>query len=138
MTTFRALIVEDNPEIVEIVEDILRSLGHEFDAAFCQAEARELLAQKQHDYYLLDLEIPVETGRSLPRIQNGENLLREIIARRGTRHAPVIIMTSHGTDTPRLAVRMMKLGASDYVTKPFDTVGKTLDNAILEALRPCA
>jgi len=98
MTTFRALIVEDNPEIVEIVEDILRSLGHEFDAAFCQAEARELLAQKQHDYYLLDLEIPVETGRSLPRIQNGENLLREIIARRGTRHAP---RTGDHHDQPR-------------------------------------
>jgi len=134
MATYRALIVEDNLEIVEVVQDTLRSLGHDFDTATCQQEARQLLAEKQHDYYLLDLEIPVQAEHSLARIQNGENLLREIIGRRGRRHAPIIIMTSHGTNGPQLAVRMMKLGASDYVTKPFDTVGKTLDNAILEAL----
>jgi CheY-like chemotaxis protein len=112
----------------------LRSLGHEFDTATCQQDARELMDCHQHDYYLLDLEIPVETDRGLARIQNGENLLREIIARRGTRHAPVIVMTGHGTDGPKLAVQMMKLGAADYVTKPFDAESKTLDHAILEAL----
>lgn len=132
--TYRALIVEDNQNVIGMVEDILRSLGHEFDTATCQQEARQLLDRHQHDYYLLDLEIPVETDRGLARIQNGENLLREVIARRGTRHAPVIVMTGHGTNGPKLAVRMMKLGAADYVTKPFEPTGRTLDNAILEAL----
>lgn len=132
--TQRALIVEDSQDIVETVEDILGSLGHAWDTATCQEDARKFLTDARHDYYLLDLEIPVWPDRGLPRIQNGANLLREIAALRGARHAPIIIMTGHGRTTPDLAVEMMKLGANGYITKPFATVGKTLDRAILDAL----
>ena len=47
---------------------------------------------------------------------------------------PVIVMTAHGKDGPDLAVEVMKLGAVDYVTKPFPTKGETLDKKINEAL----
>lgn len=134
--TYRALVVDDNPEILEAVGDVLCSLGHQFDTATSQDEARALLAEHQYSYHLLDLEIPVRPNRGFPRIQNGENLLREIAARRHGRHEPILVMTGHGTDSPKLAVQMMKLGADDYITKPFATVGRTLDRAILEALEP--
>lgn len=132
--TYRALVVDDNPEILEVVGDVLGSLGHEFDTATCQDEARRLLAERQYSYHLLDLEIPVRPNAGFPRIQNGENLLREIAGRRHGRLEPILVMTGHGTDSPKLAVQMMKLGAADYITKPFATVGRTLDRAILEAL----
>ncbi len=132
--TYRALVVDDDPDVLEVVGDILQSLVHEHDDATCQEEARRLLDRNSYSYYLLDLEIPVHANRGFPRIQNGENLLAEIAARRGPGREPIIVITGHGRDGPQLAVEMMKLGANDYITKPFATVGKTLDRAILDAL----
>ena len=129
----KALVIDDDPDIREDVAEILDSLGHEYDLAACQEEGRRLLAANEYSYFLLDLEIPIAPGRKA-RIQNGENMLREIVARRNGRTAPVLIITGHGTGDPQLAVEMMKLGASDYITKPFATCGRTLDRAILEAL----
>ncbi len=129
----KALVIDDDPDIREDVAEILDSMGHEYDLAACQEEGRGLLAANEYSYFLLDLEIPVALGRKA-RIQNGENLLREIVARRNGRAAPVLIISGHGTGNPHLAVEMMKLGASDYITKPFATYGRTLDRAILEAL----
>lgn len=131
--TYRALVVDDDSNIIEVVSDIVESLGHKYDAAQSQEEARKLLDKNRYSYILLDLEIPVRTGRGLPRIQNGQNMLAEIVELFG-KQVPVIIMTGHGTNTPVLAVEMMKAGAIDYVTKPFPTTGKTLDQAILEAI----
>jgi len=130
----RALVVDDDPDVIEVVGDILRSLGHEHDDATCQEEARHLLASNQYSYYLVDLEIPVQAGRGFSRIQNGENLVAEIVRRRETRREPIIVITGHGKDGPELAVQLMKLGADDYVTKPFAPTGNTLDKAIEEAL----
>lgn len=129
-----ALVIDDDPEVREMVAEILDSLGHRYDMATCQEEARTLLCSKRYSYYLVDLEIPVRTGKGLPRIQNGENLIAEIVQQRGTRKEPIIVITGHGKQGPALAVRMMKLGAADYVTKPFPPTGETLDKAIREAL----
>jgi len=130
---YRALVVDDSFQILATVSAILDSLGHEYDLADCQEAARDLLARNQYSYFLLDLEIPVHPGDVNPRIQNGKNLMAEIQKWcRGK--VPVIVMTSHGADTPDLAIEMMKLGAVDYVTKPFRAEGNTLDKAILDAL----
>jgi DNA-binding response OmpR family regulator len=134
MTT-KALVVDDDPDILDVVSDILESLGHECDRADSVESARQCLDRDEYTYVLLDLEIPVRAGRSFARVQNGENLLEEMIQRRGSRKTPVIIiMTAHGTDGHELAVDVMKKGAVDYVAKPFKTVGRTLDKSIREAL----
>lgn len=131
----KALIVDDDPDIREAVSEILDSLHHTYEVADSLATAREQLESGNYNYILLDLEIPVRAGRSLSRIQNGENLLEEIVQRRGSNSSPiVIVMTAHGTDGPDLAVDMMKKGACDYVTKPFQTSGRTLDKSIRAAL----
>jgi DNA-binding response OmpR family regulator len=133
--THEALVIDDNPEVLELVTDVLDSLGHKYDCVTCQDDARKRFQAKRYSYYLVDLEIPVKEGRGIPRIQNGENLIREIAVHRGQGSAPIIVMTGHGTNAPKLAVRMMKLGANDYVTKPFDSgEGNALDRAIREAL----
>ena len=130
-----ALVVDDNEDVLEMVTDILDSLGHKYDCVKSQDDARKMLGSKRYSYYLVDLEIPVKEGRGIPRIQNGENLIREIAAKRGMGGEPIIVMTGHGKQGPTLAVQMMKLGANDYVTKPFDTgEGNALDQAIKEAL----
>ena len=129
----RALIVEDDPRIRETVADVVESLGHEHDTASCQDAARQLLNGNPYSYALLDLEIPVRQDRGFVRIENGINLLREVISQCG-KQTPVIVMTAHGNDGPFQSVDCMKLGAADYIPKPFPIRGRTLDKAILEAL----
>lgn len=129
----RALIVEDDPRIRDTVVDVVESLGHEHDTASCQEAARQLLHGHPYAYALFDLEIPVKDGRNFPRIENGINLLREAIGQFGKR-TPVIVMTAHGNDGPHQGVDCIKMGAADYIPKPFPIRGRTLDKAILEAL----
>ena len=132
--TIKALVVDDDPNIIEVVADILESLEHEFDSAATQHDARQLIAENSYSYVLLDLEIPVRKG-SFARIENGGNLLEEVLDR-FRYQVPVIIITGSedGIRSPKIAVEMMKRGAVDYVMKPFASSGDTLDKAILEAL----
>ncbi len=129
----RALIVEDDPRIMETVVDVVESLGHEHVTASCQEEARSLLNGRPYSYALIDLEIPVKQGRNFPRIENGINLLCDLVSRYG-KQTPVIVMTAHGNDGPHQGVDCMKLGAADYIPKPFPVTGRTLSKAIMEAL----
>lgn len=129
---YKALIVDDAPDIASIVEDIVDSLNHEHDSADCLEKARELLATGDYHYFLFDLELPFRKGRSIPRVQNGVNLVAEV---RQQTEAPIIVMTAHGKDSPHLAVEVMKKGAIDFITKPFPEAGDgTLDRKIQEAL----
>lgn len=129
--TIRALVVDDDEDIIRTVGDILDSLGHRYDAAADQEGARNLLGPDKYAYVLLDLEIPVRPGH-LCRIENGKNLLAEIRQTPGMESMPVIVMTGHGNDSYELAVSVMKGGAVDFVGKPLD--GDKLDKAIREAL----
>jgi DNA-binding response OmpR family regulator len=130
--TLRALIIDDDPRIADAVSDIVASLGHTSDSVGCQDDARQRLATTNYDYFILDLEIPVRAERSVPRLQNGLNLLSELAA---ARLGPVIVVTGYGNNGPDQGVECVKLGAADYLAKPFNMEGKTLDGAILEALR---
>ena len=127
----RALVIDDDAEIIRTVGDILESLNHAYDSAGDQETARNLLAADKYAYILLDLEIPVKPGK-LCRIKNGENLLSEIRATAGMETIPVIVMTGHGNDSPDLAVADRQKGATHYVKKPFNK--GELDEAILKVL----
>ena len=131
MTT--ALIVDDDQEILALLEERLLSMGHECRKAQSQTEAEEILHDHVFDYILLDLEIPNRfQGRA--DIAYGHNLLRKIRSTPGHSRKPVIAITAHGLKSHHLCAETMKLGATDYVGKPF---GKDdpLEDRIREALR---
>lgn len=131
-----ALVIDDDPEILEEVRDRLESLGHSCDCADCQEAARACLPQRAYDYILLDMEIPIKYGRPT-RVQNGKNLLREIRATEGFEEVQIVVITAHGRDGPELATEVLRgryEGADDFVNKPFPTQGHTLEKAILDAL----
>ena len=112
MTTGRAqmkiLIVDDEPIKRSVLADGLRAAGHSPSSAANPLEAEPLLAKTQFDVILTDLRMPGQDGLSFLR-----NLKRQ------RPEQPVIVMTAYGTvDT---AVEAMKLGAFDYLQKPFLT-----------------
>jgi len=79
----RALIVEDEPEAIDAVVEILDSLGHSFDTACSQAEAFRRVRETDYSYILLDMEIPARSRTGTPRVQNSENFLERLEALAG-------------------------------------------------------
>jgi DNA-binding NtrC family response regulator len=101
------LIVEDERSVRECCRDVARSLGFTTQVAESRDEAYRILDSAGIDVVLLDLRLP--TG-------SGLEILREIKLRRP--EAVTIVMT--GFATVQSAVQAMKLGAYDYITKPFN------------------
>ncbi|MBI2376124.1 MAG: sigma-54-dependent Fis family transcriptional regulator [Deltaproteobacteria bacterium] len=103
----RILVVDDDPTIRKILRDRFRALGHSVDLAVDGAEALALVEKQGADLVLLDLQMPTMDGFG-------------VLATLGARaDAPaVIVITAHGSI--EAAVRAVRAGAADFVTKPFE------------------
>jgi two-component system, OmpR family, response regulator RpaB len=106
MLSSRIVIVEDEPAIRRGVSDLLRASGYEVREAADGERGLEEGVGHNVGLVLLDLLLP---GRS------GLDVLAELRKVRPT--LPVIILTARGTEDDR--VRGLKMGADDYVVKPF-------------------
>jgi two-component system response regulator AtoC len=115
----RILAVDDEPHMRRLLEISLRQAGYESVVASNGNEALELLRKNNIDLVVSDLHMPVMDGLKLL-----EAMRQEII------DTPVIIVTAQGEVAS--AVQAMKLGASDYILRPFDL--ETLEIAISRAL----
>jgi two-component system, OmpR family, alkaline phosphatase synthesis response regulator PhoP len=100
------VVVEDDPAIREGLVDALGFEGHRVLEAANAAGGRQLALHATCDLVLLDLMLPGGDGFSI---------LEEI--RRTRPELPVIILTARGCESDR--VRGLRLGADDYVVKPF-------------------
>jgi two-component system response regulator AtoC len=101
----RVLLVDDEPALLFTLSQLVKSRGLEPVLAH---SAKEALAR-------LDGVDTVVTDYSMPEI-DGLQLVQAIRERDGS--LPVVVLTAHGSE--RIAVRAMKTGAYEYVTKPFD------------------
>jgi two-component system response regulator ArlR len=108
MQNGRVLICEDEKDIVSFLRAELLHAGYAADAAYDGEAALEMLGSAAYDLALLDL--------MLPRV-NGLAVLRRI---RETSDMPVIVITARKDSFDK--VLLLKSGADDYVTKPFDTL----------------
>ncbi len=96
-------IVDDDVYIGDMLEEVLKKEGYGVMRAYSGTEAVMVLGQKRPDLILLDLMLPGMTGEEiLPLIQN----------------IPVIVVSAKDGVSDR--VKLLRLGASDYITKPFD------------------
>ncbi|MCM2269409.1 MAG: sigma-54 dependent transcriptional regulator [Thermoanaerobaculia bacterium] len=107
MAAAHVLVVDDERSLVELVTVLCAGEGYQVTQAFSAEEARERLAQRAPDLVLCDVMMP--DG-------NGLDLLREV---RAMPDAPAVVMMTAYTST-KTAIDAMKLGAADYVAKPFD------------------
>jgi DNA-binding response OmpR family regulator len=101
------LIVDDEPDVCEVLEEYFAANGYETLRAGNAAQARELAEQNTVDLALLDIHMPGEDGLSLARH------LRERYER-----IAIVMLTSSGTVVDRIVG--LEMGADDYVPKPFD------------------
>lgn len=130
----KALVVEDDPTIVDMVEDVLFSLSYEFDVATNQQDAKELLAKTQYSFVLLDLQIPAKANRGGADKQYGINLLKDIQRLNKPSPPPVIMMTAHVADCLDISVELQRNGVRDFISKPFHSKGRTLSSVIQSVL----
>ncbi len=113
MSAPHILVVDDEPDIRNLVQEILSDEGYEVDVAADAASARESRRLRRPDLVLLDIWMPGEDGISLLKEwQDGGGLT-----------CPVIIMSGHGT--VETAVEATRLGAFDFIEKPL-TLAKLL------------
>ena len=118
----RALIVEDQPEIADLLAQILQSLGFCTYAAGNGLEAIRLARTVKPDLLTLDLNLPVK---------DGHGVLVELAAEPLTSEIPVIVISAY---TGNLRPTRQVIGV---LQKPFD-VQELLDTVALAAAQPVA
>jgi DNA-binding NtrC family response regulator len=111
-TTYRLLIADDQPHILEALELLLRPEGYRLVSARTPAEALARFAESEFDGLLIDLNYTRDTTSG----KEGLDLISAIRAREA--HLPVIVMTAWASVD--LAVDAMRRGASDFIQKPWD------------------
>ena len=102
------LIIEDDPDIRELVAYNLKRDGYRVLEAASAEAGRKQLAKQRPDLIVLDIMLPG---------MNGFELLRKLKLDESTRGLPVVIITARGEDSDMVAG--LELGADDYVVKPF-------------------
>ena len=103
----RLLLVEDNPQLAQLVQDGLTRQGFVIDRCGSLKEAMTARGAASYDLILLDLGLPDGDGMSL---------VREL--RRGSDPTPILILTARGGLNDRLIG--LDGGADDYLVKPFE------------------
>lgn len=101
----RILIVDDEPNLLNVVEDYLKKQGYEVYIALRGSQAMDLFREVTPDFLILDLNLPDISG---------EELCRTI---RLTSDVPILMLTAKTSEDDK--VRGLSLGADDYLTKPF-------------------
>lgn len=115
----RILAVDDEPNMRRLLEISLRQAGYQALSAANGREALEMLKTEQVDLIVSDLHMPGMSGLGLLKTIRQDN---DVL--------PFIMVTAQGEI--KTAVEAMKLGASDYILRPFDL--EVLEVAIAKAL----
>lgn len=101
----KILIIDDDSFICEILKKHLKNHGYQVETAFSANSAFELFKSKSFQMVLCDFRLPDSSG--LEVLQKMRTMNPDI---------PVVIMTAYAD--VRMAVKLMKMGADDYITKP--------------------
>jgi two-component system response regulator PilR (NtrC family) len=103
----QALVVDDEPDICELLTMTLGRMNIKAESAVDLASARALLGKRNFDICLTDMRLPDGDGLELVEwIQSN------------AAHMPVAVITAHGN--VETAVHALKLGAFDFISKPLD------------------
>lgn len=126
MANPRALIIDDEPDILELLELTLSRMDVEVEKADDVASAKRALASHDFDLCFTDMRLPDGDGIEIVRHISAENP-----------QLPVAVITAHGN--MEAAVEALKAGAFDFVSKPVDlSVLRSLVGTALRVKAPAA
>ena len=101
----KILVVEDDPDISDLLKRVLESDGYEVEMATDSAGALRAVAEGEPDLVLLDVVLGGEDGRDL------------LVKLRQKSDVPAVFLTGRGLEGDRIAG--LRMGADDYIVKPF-------------------
>lgn len=108
MTHERILLIEDEPDIAEVLEYNLQKEGFTVETARRGDAGLEAIRRGAPDLILLDLMLPGIDGLELTRLLKREP---------STARLPIVMLTARGEEVDRIVG--LELGADDYISKPF-------------------
>lgn len=100
------LVVEDNKDVNDMLTEALTDAGYCVEAAYTGLEGMNKLKETKYDLILLDIMLPYLSG---------DEIVRQV---REFSDIPIIIISAK--DMISTKIDLLKLGADDYITKPFD------------------
>lgn len=103
---YSILIVEDNKDVNLMLAETLTDAGYDTKSAFTGNEGINKIMNDKYDLILLDIMLPYKSG---------DEIVREV---RNFSDIPIIILSAK--DMVGTKIDLLKLGADDYITKPFD------------------
>ena len=107
MEAIRILVVEDDPDINQLLCTIMSDASYQCQPAFSGSEAMLWAERERFDLVLLDLMLPGLTGEEfITRIRRGRTM-------------PIIVLSARTEENDKVSA--LDLGANDYITKPFGT-----------------
>ena len=102
----QVLVIEDNPDISQLVSMHLRDMGSRVETAFNGADGYAKAHKKSFDLIILDLMLPGLDGIEICKRLRGQS-----------NYTPILMLTAKSTEVDR--VLGLEIGADDYLTKPF-------------------
>ena len=108
VATFRVLVVEDDPDIADLIRRYLLKSGFDVDVCGSGRDALGAITLRQPDLLVLDLMLPGV---------NGLDICRAVRSDEKTATIPIIMVTARAEESERIAG--LDLGADDYLAKPF-------------------
>ena len=108
METKKVLVVDDEPDLVELVSYNLKKEGFSVDTATDGETALLKLRENSYSIAVLDLMLPGIQGMEICRILRNDPK---------TKNLPIIMLTAKGEEVDRILG--LETGADDYITKPF-------------------
>ncbi|MDP0500415.1 MAG: response regulator transcription factor [Verrucomicrobiota bacterium JB022] len=105
----RILVVDDEPDVTELVSYRLRREGYEVEVINDPLQIMGKAREFNPDLFLLDIMMPDLDGMKICRMIRADNKLRTV---------PIIFLTARGEVEDR--IKGLESGADDYIAKPFD------------------
>lgn len=102
----RILIVDDDPDMIEVLSINLQRAGYQVDSADSGGRGIGLALMNPYDLLILDLKLPDVDGLQVCKALRGNE-----------RHTPIMMLTSRKSEPQKIAG--FESGADDYMTKPF-------------------
>ena len=106
----KILVVDDEPDVLRVTSIRLKKLGYNVLTAAGGKESLDTMRSENPDLVLLDLVMP---------FMNGAEVCEQIKNDKTLKHIPIILFTASGNGA-MTAEQIKKIGADDYIIKPFE------------------